>query len=439
MAAIARRFRNLITQESGQALVITAVAMVAILAFAGLGIDIGELRAANRQLQAAADAAAIAGAIEVDRCDGTANCQEIQTSAQQSMSENGLTGSTLVTQCGTAPTGSSANLILELNNGPCALGSSAADPHYGNVNFVEAVVTKNVPTFFSRVLGINSMPISARAEAAMGNSPFCVYVGEGVGTGTGLTMVNGGQFTANCGVQDNSTLTLKNGVHIADTIFNVAGNVSGNSNQVLPLPNQNAPMLPDPLSWVPTPAIPSGLCQTITVSSNTSLDPGYYCSITVTGGTLTLNGCSTNCATAGSNVYYMTGNITTQNGAGLTGSNVTVYFSSGTFALDSGSTVTLSAPTNCNTASYAGILMYQASSDTTMLNLDSGSKSSWNGAFYLPGAEININSGGNLAAYTIFDALSLNVDSGAKFNMGNDYSTLTCGSPAKGINAVLTE
>lgn len=438
MGTIARLVRDLLRQESGQAIVITAVAMVALLAFAGLGIDVGELRAAKRQLQAAADAAAIAGAIEVDRCDGTANCQEIQTSAQRSMTENNLPGSTLLTQCGSLGT-TTTNLILELNNGPCALGSSSADPHYGNVNYVEAVVSKNVPTFFSRVIGFPSMWISARAEAAMGNSPFCVYVGEGVGSGTGLTMTNGGQFTANCGVQDNSTLSLKNGVHIATTLFNVAGSTTGNSNQVTPTPNQNAPMLPDPLSWVPAPPSPTTICQTITVSSNTSLGPGYYCSITVTGGTLTLTGCTSNCGTSGSNVYYMAGNVTTTNGSGITGSNVTFYFASGTFSLDSGSTVTLTAPTNCNTASYAGILMYQASGDTTTLNLDSGSKSSWQGAFYLPGAEIDINSGGNLAAYTIFDAQSLNIDSGAKFNMGDDYSTLTCGSPAKGINAVLTE
>ena len=48
--------------EAGQALAVTVVAMVALIGFAGLGVDMGMLRYEKRLQQSAADAAAIAGA-----------------------------------------------------------------------------------------------------------------------------------------------------------------------------------------------------------------------------------------------------------------------------------------------------------------------------------------------------------------------------------------
>lgn len=424
MHLTARHARKLFSDESGQVIVITAVAMLAILSFAGLGIDVGALRAAHRQLRAAADAAAIAGALEIDYCGTTANCNAMQTAAQHALTENNLSGSTLVTQCGST---SATGVILTLNNGPCALGSSTADPHYGNAKFVEAVVSRNVPTYFIRVLGISTVRISARSEAAMGNSPFCLYVNAITGgTGT-LTTSNGGHLDLNCGLMVDSSVTLVQGVHISSTVFDVSGTATGSSNQVSPSPNQNSPALPDPFSGLSAPTNPQG-CNAFTSTTTQSINAGCYTSISVTKGTLTLN----------PGVYYMEGSFSTGNGTSVTGTGVTVYFSAGTFNLDSGSTVTLAAPTDSSNP-YYGILMYQAATDTSQFTLDSGSKSSWQGALYLPGAEIDIASGGNLAAYSIVDAESVNIDPGAKFTIGDDFSSLQAGSPAKGVTAVLTE
>lgn len=403
-------------------MVIAAVAMFAILVCAGLALDVGALRAADLRIQAAADAAAISGALELDYCNGTANCQAMQTAAQQALVENNIANSTLTLQCASS---SATGPVLTLNNGPCALGSSSADPHYGNARYVEAVVKESVPTVFIRVFGLSSFTISARSEAGMGNSPFCLYVNTATGgTGT-LTESNGGHLTLNCGIQVDNSISVTQGVHISSTVFDVSGSVSGSSNQISPAPNQNSPSLPDPLSWVTAPSNP-GSCGAFTASNTTSINAGCYTSINVTKGTLTLN----------PGTYYMEGNFQTGNGTSVTGTGVTIYFQSGTFNLDSGSTMSLTAPT---TGSYAGILMYQDASDASPFTLDSGSKSSWQGALYLPGASIDINSGGNLAAYTIVDAESVNIDSGAKFALGDDYSSLPAGSPAKGVTAVLNQ
>jgi uncharacterized membrane protein len=47
-------------EDSGQALVVVALGLVVLLSFLGLGLDMGQLRYQKRQLQRAADAAAIA-------------------------------------------------------------------------------------------------------------------------------------------------------------------------------------------------------------------------------------------------------------------------------------------------------------------------------------------------------------------------------------------
>jgi hypothetical protein len=71
------------------------------------------------------------------------------------------------------------------------------DPNYGNANYVEAVVSEPQATFFVRVPGITSMKITARAEATVGNLPFCVDTLESSGT---TFQNNGRTLITSCGI-----------------------------------------------------------------------------------------------------------------------------------------------------------------------------------------------------------------------------------------------
>ena len=51
--------------EEGQSIVIIALILVALLVFAGIAVDVGFIFARNSQLQAAVDAAALAGVPEL--------------------------------------------------------------------------------------------------------------------------------------------------------------------------------------------------------------------------------------------------------------------------------------------------------------------------------------------------------------------------------------
>ncbi len=421
MKRLVLRLRAALVDQSGQTIVLTALSAVVLMGCAGLAIDLGEFRMVQRQLQSVADAAAIGGALEISTCAGTADCAAMTTSAQQVLSGNGYSGETLVTQCGST---SGDNLVLMVNNGPCALGSTSADPNYGNTNYVETVVTKVQPTIFGNVLGIPSVVLTARAEAGLGSSQNCLYVGSG-----GMTL-NGGTMSLACGVNDNGTLMADSGATLsAEHDFDVHGSVTNNGATLSPSVTQGTATVADPLAYL-TPPTPASSCTSENpVNSGTpvTLGPGTYCGINLnSNASLTLSG----------GTYIFEGSINVGSGATLSGSGVTLYFTSGTVQPNSSSTITLSAPT---TGEYAGVLIWESATNSTGMDPDSSSTSSWQGALYLPDATLTLNSNSNVAAYTIVDAYSLIVDSGADFNIGDDYSSLPGGSPIKGGNAVLVE
>ena len=73
------RFRRRASDESGQVLVITALAMVALLVCAGLVLDIGHAMLVQRQLQAGVDAAALAGVQHLpDRTTAESVARQVQ-------------------------------------------------------------------------------------------------------------------------------------------------------------------------------------------------------------------------------------------------------------------------------------------------------------------------------------------------------------------------
>ena len=423
MSGILKSLRNGFRDESGQALVLVAVAMAVILGFAGLVIDVGQLHYTRSRLQAAADAAAVSGALEIAYCGGTSNCSAMQIAAQKALVENGLTGSTLVTQC---VTGAGSGLTLIVNNGPCAAGSIANDPNYGNTNYVEVLVSEPQPTYFIRVLGITSTRLTARAEASIGNFPFCV---DTLGSSGTTFQSNGGTLTASCGILVNSTGSpafAANGGTITASAISISGGDQISGASVSPAPTTHAPGLPNPLSSVPVPTV--GSCtfsSVLTVTSNATLNPGNYC------GGVTLN---SGAAVFNPGLYTFGGSGLQVNGGSVSGNGVTLYFQAGSATFNGTNNINLVAPT---TGTYAGILFLQNPSDASSATINGGAGSVFQGALYFPDAKVQLN-GGNVAAYTLVVSQSV-LQNGGSFSIGNDYSSLPGGSPAKGVTAVLAE
>jgi hypothetical protein len=73
--------KKLIKDETGNVIAFTAITMIVLIGFMALGIDVGTMMVARNQLQAAADAAALAGASGLTISQGAATSRAIQFGA----------------------------------------------------------------------------------------------------------------------------------------------------------------------------------------------------------------------------------------------------------------------------------------------------------------------------------------------------------------------
>ncbi|MGC2282256.1 MAG: pilus assembly protein TadG-related protein, partial [Candidatus Acidiferrales bacterium] len=184
--------------ESGQALVFTALALVVLLGFAGLAIDMGTLRYQKRLQQSAADAAAIAGASNLASSSGGVSAGAVAASAT-----NGFSAGSAGSGCPPpAPATTVGSVAVAVNNPPCS------GPHNGDGKYVEVYVSEVQPTYFMSIFGVNSETITARAVATNlsgGNGGGCLYtLGPPSSSIEGVNI--NGNATLNgpsCGIVDN--------------------------------------------------------------------------------------------------------------------------------------------------------------------------------------------------------------------------------------------
>jgi hypothetical protein len=444
--------------------------MVVILGFLGLGIDMGYLRYMKRQVQKVADAAAVAAAVELNYC--TNNCTQLQTAAQNALTENGFTSSAVVAQvCNGAGSGSSANLVLIINNPPCYLGSKTADPHYNDPNYVEVLVSQIEPLAFASVVGIKQYPITARAEGGLAGGSNCIFALDPTDSGT-ITVALLAAVTSKCGIVDesssNSALQCDLFALISASQIGIVGNDQSFLCSISPKPVTGiaVPNPTDPLANLPEPSV--GSCGTTTASPYTgypgtsgglnvtgtaTLNPGVYCGginlgnsarATFNPGTYILT-TPTAGATYGLNVDL---------GGSATGSGVTFYNTQAsgktggpihfTFSVLSGTGVNFTAPTS---GTYEGILFFQDPSNTQTAQII-GSPD-WNttleGTYYFPRATVQFAFDGPVS-YNILDAWKIDffIFTWASGNLSssgfsNNYSSLADGSPVKGSGGVVVE
>lgn len=384
-------------KEAGQALVLTAVALVMLMGFAGLAIDMGVLRHEKRLQQTAADAAALAGATNLNFGSG------VTTGGQAAAAANGFsdTGTTCSTGCPNP--GDVGFVTVTINNPP------ASGPHAGDAKYVEALVTDVHPTYFMKVLGTNKEAVTARAVAtdtSGGASSGCLYtLGEPTQTIEGVNINGAATLNATtCGIVDNGNFnTQGNKLVVNAGTFGESGNTNASGPggtvtcSVTPdsCPTPSMPAASDPLAGTPSPCTQGYSCtggSALSVpSSGGTINPGTYSSISINGGTVTFN----------PGIYIITG---TPGGAGcpndclvipgnatISGSGVMFYFmNDATIDMTGTPTINLSPPTS---GTYAGILMFQDPNDTSTVapngpRLGGNSGSSFTGALYFPTAQV---------------------------------------------------
>ena len=148
-------FGRRLKDESGQAMILTLLCMTCLLGMVGFAADVGTLFYAKRNLQIAADSAAIAGAAELSYGDMT-------VAADAAAAQNGV--------------------VIGTNGGTVTVNSPPTEGAYKGLlgGYVEAIVSQAEPTFFMKVFGITSQTVATRAVAYNGGSSNnCVYILNG--------------------------------------------------------------------------------------------------------------------------------------------------------------------------------------------------------------------------------------------------------------------
>jgi hypothetical protein len=374
-------------REAGQVLVTAALTLTFLLLAAGLAIDMGYLRYQKRQMQTAADSAALAAAAEI--------YGDLTGAAQADAGLNGFTVPT-VDACpppapspGT-PTMCAQQYTLSANaslNAACASSTPCA----------QVTISQSEPTFFMRIAGINSENVSASAMARLGPGPGCLYA-----LGPDITFsdpiynsfapfqadidVDSGVYANSCAVMSAGSVGSSGFSHELRTSVigssdppNCAGSCS--PGQFTPQPAQWTKIAapPDPLAYLQSNPPPPGSVPPC--SYDCPVQPcGYnFCSLELSGYSY-----PTGIAIDNSGNYtfqpgtYVFGNCGTcglaVSGTGTVAGNGVTFYNPGT------STISINAPgtpynscTNSNVkvqllapsaGTYSGVLFFQDASDT---------------------------------------------------------------------------
>ncbi len=136
----------------GSVLLTTVLLLPLFLGILGLAVDLGYCFYVRRQMYRAADAAAIGGTDELRLGDQAG----VVAAGKNDAAANGFTDG--------------ANGVVVTINSPPSTASYTKDS-----TAVEAVISQSVPTFFMRVVGVNSVTIGARAVAHLGSGTGCIF------------------------------------------------------------------------------------------------------------------------------------------------------------------------------------------------------------------------------------------------------------------------
>src|SRR5713101_3161182 len=232
--------------ESGQALALLAIFLIAMAGLLGLGVDGGSLYLTRRGMQNAADAAALAGARVMATGDnsGADIRAAIETYAGANYVANPAQNVT----------------AYYTNDGGVRVGTvTASGTAPASAAGVEVIATRQAPTIFLPILGINSLKASAiagaRAKPATGSGPgYSIFaIDPNQRNGSKVIDWSGTGWTVSGTVHSNSDVNMSgNSNTINGTVEDVTGaSPTGlKSNTLNPKANNpvQSTVLPDPVN-----------------------------------------------------------------------------------------------------------------------------------------------------------------------------------------------
>lgn len=381
-------------KETGQILVILALAIVAIFAFAGLAIDGNRIYAARRLNQSTADSAALAGAgaaaqylndlpaYPIFKCEIPENTMSARasdaavTAAVASATKDNValkrydlsTGNGVITEC---EPGINGKIYLDIT----------------------VKVTTKTPTSLTRVINIDEVDTSATATARFYPNQPEVY-------GNALVSLNnecagiipaGNSYTNIImgGVWSNSCLDVK-----GKSLYLSAESITYNENFPLKQDDYSGLINPQPVATnkqIIIDPLPKPECDPKLNPGKAKggvMEPGNHAGSDFTG-TITLN----------PGLYCINSEVKLSGHDNISGTDVTLYFIRGGLTFNGNAVVNLSAPSSnsikceddaVNNA-VPGLLMYVDPDNSSVIQINGTSANQFQGTIYAPSSLVKIN------------------------------------------------
>jgi Flp pilus assembly protein TadG len=367
MAFSGRNFRQIFSRltarrfcsgKGGNVATIFAFSLPVVIGGAGLGVETSYWYYSSLKLQAIADAAAYAGALEKIAGSDTAT---ITAAAASSAASNGLGGGTIVV------------------NTPPTSGPNTAK------KAVEVILNQNLDRMFTSIFTETKVPEKARAVALINDaSKACVLALNQSASQAALFSGSTSVKLTGCSVMSdsiaNDSIKVQGSAGLQTDCLITAGGVVLNNpvTTVCKSPITQALPAADPFSSVPAPAA-TNPCKSVNGNKTSqTLQPGTYCSGMSLNGNVTLS----------PGVYVVQGSMKINANAVVSGSGVTIFMSgSNTVSMNGNATVTLSAPTS---GTYSGLLFYGDRTGTAAQSTFNGTANSLlTGAIYFPRQQVN--------------------------------------------------
>ncbi|MER8492233.1 pilus assembly protein TadG-related protein [Mesorhizobium australicum] len=334
---------------------IFALTLPIVVGAAGFGVETSYWYYNSLRLQATADAAAYAGALE--QISGS-DTPTIVAAATQSAATNGLGVGTIVV------------------NTPPASGPNTAK------KAVEVIVGQKLNRMFTLIFTQTQVPEQARAVALITNaSKACMLALDPTASQAALFSGNTSVKVTGCSVMANSiasdAIKLQGSAGLqADCLITAGGiSLSNPVTTVCAAPITQALPAADPFAGLPAPAA-SNPCQN---ANKSALGPGTYCNGLSLSGSVTLQ----------PGVYVIQGGDFKVNAnANIAGDGVLIYLAAGSrVSMNGNATVNLSAATS---GIYSGVLMYGDRTATGGQSTFNGTATSLlTGALYFPKQQVN--------------------------------------------------
>jgi hypothetical protein len=357
-----------------------------------LVIDGGSIQRQKRMAQTAADAGALAGAVEIMRH----RIDSVEASARSETKRNGFQH------------GVGGDVITVTYPG-------TTSPWTGS-GFVTVEVQRTAPTFFATIFGQTSSLIRARATAGTTQSDYCFLALDPTAPGS-LTVDNPSTLTAqNCGIAVNSSSPA--GANVTGSLYTPTIGVSGSnvagllSNYHTPSLEYDMPPMMDPLAYLAMPTVPNtcnygSLTSSATISGAVTLNPGTYCGgmllspnaeVKLMSGLYILRGGGLD-ATGGSTTKIWSDSLVGSTGVTFfnTAPPTGASYGWGPIHIQSSNVEVHLRADTAATAPLRGILFYtNPAAPSTQVNVfKAGSTSSMDGTIYFPSQEVFFYSGAN--------------------------------------------